>query len=465
MPSPVLDRFDSGTLFDEKNFRMPATDNRPFHPLWPSASYRLHAMIRSMLLVGLLTTHLSQLALGQDPAKNATEAPSAKEVLAKLKNLQELNGFELNSLTPYESQVLTKDEAAEWHQFVQSALAANATEARKPEFTERQLKHDDLFMKFEYKVFGEKPAAGRSLYISMHGGGGAPKRVNDSQWRNQIGLYEPKEGVYVAPRAPTDTWNLWHQAHIDPLFVRLIEDMILFEGVTPDRVYLMGYSAGGDGVYQLAPRMADRFAAASMMAGHPNETQPLGLRNLPFALFMGGKDDAYQRNAIAEKWSQQLDELQKSDPQGYTHLVKIYPDKGHWMDRQDAEGVPWMAQFTRNRWPKKVVWKQDDVTHQNFYWLEALAEQVKGGVTLTAEVIGQEIRIQGNDLEALTLNLSDNLLDLEVPIKVIWNEQVCFEGKATRTVRAVQSAYAQELFPASPATAKLEITKPGPAAK
>jgi poly(3-hydroxybutyrate) depolymerase len=46
--------------------------------------------------------------------------------------------------------------------------------------------------------------------------------------------------------------------------------MSLFRGVNPDKVYLLGYPAGGDGVWQLAPRMADRFAAAAMMAGHPN---------------------------------------------------------------------------------------------------------------------------------------------------------------------------------------------------
>ncbi|MEM7298333.1 MAG: hypothetical protein AAF391_08720 [Bacteroidota bacterium] len=52
----------------------------------------------------------------------------------------------------------------------------------------------------------------------------------------------------------------------------------------------MGYSAGGDGVYQLAPRMADSLAAAAMMAGHPNDASPLGLRNIGFTLHMGGKD-------------------------------------------------------------------------------------------------------------------------------------------------------------------------------
>ena len=44
---------------------------------------------------------------------------------------------------------------------------------------------------------------------------------------------------------------------------------VINEDVNPNKVYLLGYSAGGDGVYQLAPRMADRWAAAAMMADSP----------------------------------------------------------------------------------------------------------------------------------------------------------------------------------------------------
>ena len=35
---------------------------------------------------------------------------------------------------------------------------------------------------------------------------------------------------------------------------------VIKENVNPNKVYLLGYSAGGDGVYQLAPRMANRWA-------------------------------------------------------------------------------------------------------------------------------------------------------------------------------------------------------------
>ncbi len=171
-------------------------------------------------------------------------------------------------------------------------------------------------MRLLTRVFGAAPADGRSLWISMHGGGGAPAQVNDQQWQNQIRLYEPPEGIYIAPRAPTDNWNLWHEGHIDDLFDRLIENCVLLAGVNPDKVYLMGYSAGGDGVYQLAPRMADRFAAASMMAGHPNDASPLGLRNLPFAIFSGAEDAAYRRNKVAAEWAAKLDALAQQDPGG-----------------------------------------------------------------------------------------------------------------------------------------------------
>ena len=156
----------------------------------------------------------------------------------------------------------------------------------------------------------------------MHGGGGAPAAVNDSKWQNQIRLYDPEGSLYIAPRAPTDTWNLWHEAHIDGLFDRLIENCIAIHGVNPDRVYIMGYSAGGDGVYQIGPRMADRWAAAAMMAGHPNEAKPESLRNLPFALQVGGQDAAFKRNEICQQWADQLTALAKAHEDSYVNFYK-----------------------------------------------------------------------------------------------------------------------------------------------
>ncbi|MBU6173865.1 MAG: polyhydroxyalkanoate depolymerase, partial [Planctomycetes bacterium] len=237
---------------------------------------------------------------------------------------QDANARGTLSQQPFAVEPLTKEQASEAERLLVEDYQTRQRVARREEFEARKLAIGDLKMPFAYKVFGDKPEGGRSLYISMHGGGGAPTKVNDSQWENQKRLYQLEEGVYVAPRAPTDTWDLWHQSHIDAFFDRLIQDFVLFEDVNPDRVFLMGYSAGGDGVYQVAPRMADRFAAASMMAGHPNETSPLGLRNLPFTIHMGANDGAYNRNKTATQWKEALEQLRTSDPEGYLHFVKLH---------------------------------------------------------------------------------------------------------------------------------------------
>lgn len=334
----------------------------------------------------------------------------------------------------FSSQPLSRTEAKQAAEMLWKDHEDVIRKQRKAEMDSGKIVDGKLSMPFVYRTFGRKPKDGRSLYISMHGGGGAPPQVNDQQWENQKRLYTVPEGIYAVPRAPTNTWNLWHQGHIDGMFARMIENLIVFEDVNPDRVYLMGYSAGGDGVYQLAPRMADRFAAAAMMAGHPNETSPLGLRNVAFTLHMGGKDAAYKRNQIAEQWKQKLADLRKQDPEGYEHLVKIYPDKGHWMDRQDASAIPWMAKYKRNRYPKRVVWKQDDVKHTRFYWLAADADAINGRPLVTVVRDGQAINVEQSDLDRLTVRLCDEMLDLDKPVEITWAGEKLAKQSPVRTI-------------------------------
>ncbi len=352
---------------------------------------------------------------------------------------------------------LTKVEASEVADLLWQTLLAGDSEELAGDLQAKVVKAAGKEMKYLEKTFGTAEVGERSLFISMHGGGGAPSQVNDQQWKNQIRLYAPTEGIVVAPRAPTDTWNLWHEAHIDDLLDRLIANFVQERGVNSDRVYLMGYSAGGDGVYQLAPRMADRFAAASMMAGHPNDASPLGLRNLPFMIFMGGNDAAYDRNKVAKAWGEKLATLRKGDPDGYPHKVTIYEGLGHWMDGKDVEALPWMAGYTRNPWPKSVVWHQSARTHERFYWLSLPQGSAKLGQTVRAEVKGQRVEIQADGLKELTLRLSDELLDLDAPVIVTVNGEETFNGMVSRSVRTMWSSLHERPDPRSVATAVVHL--------
>ena len=349
-----------------------------------------------------------------------------------------------------------------------ATLKDEARKARKGELARKDATKDGLIkigvvkaagkeMKVLEKTFGEAPEGGYSLWISMHGGGGAPKRVNDQQWKNQIMLYQPKEGIYVAPRAPTDNWNLWHEGHIDALFDRMIANYVIDRGVNPDRVYIMGYSAGGDGVYQLAPRTADRLAAASMMAGHPNDASPLGLRNLPFMIWMGANDGAYKRNQVAAEWGKKLDKLEADDAGGYVHETHLVKGKGHWMDREDAAAVPWMAKRTRVTWPKKIIWHQSGRTHERFYWLAVPEGTAKKGQTVRAAVVGQKIFLKSEEVGKLRLRLNDALLDLDKEIVVQLNGKEVFRGVVKRSVAAMHRSLQERLDPTSVATVELVV--------
>ncbi|MGA2501395.1 MAG: polyhydroxyalkanoate depolymerase, partial [Tepidisphaeraceae bacterium] len=219
----------------------------------------------------------------------------------------------------------------------------------------------------------------------------------------------------------------------------------------------MGYSAGGDGVYQLAPRMADRLAAASMMAGHPNDASPLGLRNIGFAIHVGALDGGYNRNKVAAEWGRKLDDLQKADPEGYVHLVKLHAGKSHWMDREDAEAVPWMAKCARDPLPKRIVWKQSATTHSRFYWLAVGPDDQKAGTEVIAKYAGQRITIETRDAPRLLVRLNDRMMDLDKPVTILAGSKEVFAGSVSRTIATLARTLDEYGDPAAVFSAEVEI--------
>ena len=334
--------------------------------------------------------------------------------------------------------LLTKTEAKKLKDELYKKYSAELVVNRLQEMKERRIKIKDREMKFDLRFFGEKPISGWKLYFHLHGGGEALDSINEKEWIKNQTLHTVKNGIILIPRSPTNTWDMWHQAHIDSFLNRLIQNMIAFHDVNPNRIYLMGRSAGGDGVYQLSPRMADRFAATAMMAGHPNETSPLGLRNIGFTIHMGAKDSAYDRNKVAIEWRDKLQALRENDPEGYEHWVEIYKDKGHWVDRLDSSAIGWITQFIRNPFPEKVVWKQDDVTHNRFYWLR-VNDPVKSSF-IVANIRDQTIYIEKSNLSEIIIMLNDDIIDMDKKIIVKYLENELFNSIVPRNVNTIEKS-------------------------
>jgi len=408
-------------------------------------------------------------ASGTAPASSAGSTGALSDLMSYLAQPRAMRP-EL-AAQPFASVALTKADAQSAKDLLWKDFADGVRETRKDEVgaTDSQARTvrvpgNDKMLRYYMAKRGTMPATGWSLFISMHGGGNAPAATNDSQWENQISLvegYDPKDAIWVAPRAPIDDWNMFFIQEIDALLERLITDLIVFENVDPNKVYINGYSAGGDGVYQLGPRMGERWAGAGMSAGHPNAQSPLSLRNVPFAIHVGGNDTAYDRNKKAEEWGKRLEMLASEDPGGYVNQWQVHAGKPHWMDMEDAVSIPFLQSHTRNPIPAKIVWEQSEYPRATFYWLAVDEAGRAKNALLVANYDAVGVHISdAKDVKRVSIRLTDEMLDLDGPIRVDFKGQMVSDGAVQRTISVLDRCIQELGDPGLVYSAELTVDLP-----
>ena len=200
-------------------------------------------------------------------------------------------------------------------------------------------------MRFIVGVKGEPDESGYPLYITLHGGGSITEGENDTQWYGMYDYYRPcvKNGIYVACRGMEDVWNMHSLPEAYAMYDRIIEDMVLLKNADPNRVYLLGFSAGGDGVYQITPRLADRLAAANMSSGHPNSVSLLNVANVPFQIQVGVTDyynTEAKRCVRGAEFQDILNGYHDTYGFGYEHRVLVHVPDGHKFNDCSVDANP-----------------------------------------------------------------------------------------------------------------------------
>lgn len=367
-----------------------------------------------------------------------------------------------------------------WNKYIKETQKLSAL---KSEYDQRALKFQNKTMRFSLEKIGKAPEGGYPLYIALHGGGSAPSSVNDSQWEAMKVYYRNsvQNGIYVAPRGISDSWMLHSENESYPLYDKLIESAILFDGVNPNRVYLLGFSAGGDGVYQVTPKMPARFAAANMSAGHNNGITFDNLFNTPFLLQVGEMDSAYNRNRLTAENHINFNNLKLKYNDGYIHEAYIHYNGSHnsWYDNDasrrsqrvitdpikwlssgnrdtqyvNSNAIDWLNNYTRTSTPTTIVWdlsiaansrtyqtglavladEGDKTTHlaepaSLLYWLDvSVADQypAKGKLFVKAIKATNSIHIvEASNIERFRILLNPYLLDLSQPIEIKIGDQI-----------------------------------------
>lgn len=141
------------------------------------------------------------------------------------------------------------------------------------------------------KVDGKRP-----LLINLHGGG--PRWFNNS-FQQQLELAQKvgmKRGFDLAELAgknlivlDPNTAERWNADWLDTMLDFVLET---YPEIDKDRVYVMGYSAGGGATWRWINQSADRFAAAApcgFNGGSVND-DPKKLAKLPIWAMAGGDD-------------------------------------------------------------------------------------------------------------------------------------------------------------------------------
>ncbi len=320
---------------------------------------------------------------------------------------------------------------------------AKAGDLLKQDVEKRQVRHEKHLSPYTVKTVGKRPKNGWPLFIAMHGGGGAPQEVNDSQWRHMQIYYKDQLSVegyqYVALRAPNNVWNGFYDDYVCPLVINLIEQFTLFHDVDPDRVHIMGYSHGGYGAFYLGPKMPDRFAAihASASAKTDGTISARSLRNTHFSFMIGEKDTAYGRRDRCERFNEEIETLKKANPGFYPVQFEYKAGFGHG-GLPDRDKIKEMYPNIRNPKPASLTWDLTDGFLKDHFWIHV--ENPAKGMTVEAKIEGNQITLVTKNDPKVTLMLDPSQIDVSKPVTIVIN------GKSQkRTLAPLFSTYCQSM--------------------
>jgi hypothetical protein len=118
-----------------------------------------------------------------------------------------------------------------------------------------------------------------------------------------------------------------------------------------------------------------------------------------------------------------------------------------------------MARHTRSLRPTRVVWLQDDVTHERYYWLRN--REPKARERIVVERDGQVFTV----LEAppacvLEIRLDDSMCDLDQSILVRHGELVLFEGVVERRAETLAKTLTERGDPRGMFSAEIRVVMP-----
>jgi predicted esterase len=222
--------------------------------------------------------------------------------------------------------------------------------------------------------------------------------------------------------------------------------------VDDERVYLVGYSMGGVGVWHIGTRHPELFAAIAPIYGawdyrvFPKEENLAELTDrerfrlerqssfvqaealLHTPVFMNHGDNDEVVSVELSRYSTRM--LQRW---GYPVRYWEHPGRGHSLFCEEIV-MPWLLSHKRESNPRRVRIRAADLQSAATYWVRLEQRQEPFALMLAdVEVMGpNKIRLDTENVVGVSLSPRGSLIDITKPLEVIWN------GTGRRTIRTVE---------------------------
>lgn len=219
---------------------------------------------------------------------------------------------------------------------------------------------------------------------------------------------------------------------VSAVFDAFFKDLCSRFAVDLDRVWVSGISQTGFWSWQLGLTRPDRLAGIAPMGAvsWSADNYLPNLSNLSIWVAHGDQDSVCKIEG-PRSTTRALTEL------GVRLLYKEVAGGKHDYSTWQflGEGLQWLAERPRDPYPKKLGRNLQTLRQPWCYWIrvDELKREGTGAANqkptakLSAEIVGQEVRISAEGVSKLTLCLSRELVDLSQPVKVVCNDKTKFE--------------------------------------
>ena len=329
------------------------------------------------------------------------------------------------------------------------------------------------------------------LFIYLHGSG--PKAEEwDVSWE-WAQVFDDAPCLYFIPQIPNEgDYYRWWQRSKQYAWEQLFRQALAEGTADANRMYLFGISEGGYGSQRLASFYADYLAAAGPMAGgEPLKNAPAeNCANIGFSFLTGADDTGFYRNTLTWYTQTTFDSLQLAYPLSadnkplFRHRINLLPGMQHHIDYRLT--TPWLKQFTRNPYPKTVLWEdfEMDGRHRSgFYNLQLLKRPSDDRTFYEMNINGNHVNLKISNVAYTTtqkdpqwgiemkfkrtytdatggkvrLYLCEQLVDLSKPVEININGKKVFSGKVKASLQSMVNSCTEYFDPCRVYPAYVEV--------